>query len=59
MEYAVIGALIVSGIILLGVGIYVMLEGRRGRNVWFCIFRSNSSTDSGANRPPIPIESIH
>ncbi len=24
-----------------------------------CIFRSNSSTDSGANRPPIPIESIH
>jgi diguanylate cyclase (GGDEF)-like protein len=38
MEYAVIGALIVSGIILLGVGIYVMLEGRRGRNVWFTGF---------------------
>jgi len=24
-----------------------------------CIFRPKSSTDSGANRPPIPIELIH
>jgi hypothetical protein len=38
MEYAIIGALIVSGIILLGIGIYVVLEGRRGRNLWFSGF---------------------
>jgi hypothetical protein len=38
MEYAIIGALIVSGIILLGIGIYVVLEGRRRRNLWFSGF---------------------
>jgi len=38
MEYAIIGALIISGIILLGIGIYVVFEGRRGRNLWFSGF---------------------
>ena len=25
----------------------------------YCVFRSKSATDSGVNRPPIPIESGH
>lgn len=35
MGYAIVGALLLSGIIQLSIGIYVMIQGRRGRNLWF------------------------
>ncbi len=36
--YAIVGVLIVSGIILLGISIYVAIEGRKRRNLWFAGF---------------------
>ncbi|MEA4884565.1 MAG: diguanylate cyclase [Clostridia bacterium] len=38
MEYSMIGATFVSGMILSSIGIYVLLEGRRGKNLWFSGF---------------------
>ena len=35
MGYAIVGALLLSGIIQLSIGIYVMIQDKRGRNLWF------------------------
>ena len=35
MGYVIVGALVLSGIIQLSIGIYVMVQSKKGRNLWF------------------------
>lgn len=38
MEYFIIGAIFAAGMVLSGIGVYVLLESRRGQNLWFAGF---------------------
>ena len=35
MGYVIVGALVLSGIVQLSIGIYMIVQSRRGRNLWF------------------------
>ena len=35
MEHVLVGALVLSGIIQLSIGIYVIVQSNRGKNLWF------------------------
>jgi len=35
MGYVIVGAMVLSGIIQLGIGIYVIVQSSRGKNLWF------------------------
>ncbi len=38
MEYFAIAAILASGMVLSGIGVYMLLESRRGQNLWFAGF---------------------
>jgi diguanylate cyclase (GGDEF)-like protein len=46
MGYVIVGALVLSGIIQLSIGIYVIVQSNRGRNLWFSCFAIAASVYS-------------
>ena len=46
MGYVIVGALVLSGIIQLSIGIYVMVQSKRGRNLWFSCLAIGASAYS-------------